>query len=430
MQRIVNRARKISGQVRVPGELAEGLRAIWLAAISEGDSRIEHVPPVLSRHVQQLRSLGVVADEEEGAVTIHGAGLRGLKATEEPIDLSGLGAEVLLPIALLAMQPTPRTIHIDAEPSEPVQALFSLLARSGAVGRLEAPTVVVVDGVEAPVAVDYEEADLDVDTKLALLCGGLYAEAGEVTVLRQPASSKDRVDDQLTVRGVSVEPNRRDDPTLRAMIRTAGQPQASPVDLPGDLVQALPFVVAALIVGRSELTIERVAIRPQNRTFLDLLRQIKGEVELVDRDGATDLIVKGSHLKGTRVADKRALRLLDLVPLLAVLATQTEGEFIIRDVEALRRCEDVDLISHLVSLLRGLGAKVGEYPEGFVIDGARPLKATEIVTHAQPMIAQAFAVAGLVSAGDMQINDSESVDAVFPGFFDTLDSITVKERKR
>jgi 3-phosphoshikimate 1-carboxyvinyltransferase len=111
------------------------------------------------------------------------------------------------------------------------------------------------------------------------------------------------------------------------------------------------------------------------------------------------------------------------------LATQTEGEFIIRDVEALRRCEDVDLIAHLVTLLRELGAKVGEYPEGFVIDGARPLKGTDVVTHARPQMAQAFAVAGLVSKGDMQIHDSDSVDAVFPGFFDTLDSITVKERQ-
>ncbi|MBT3343354.1 MAG: hypothetical protein HOH74_25535 [Gemmatimonadetes bacterium] len=429
MERTITRARKISGSVRVPGELPAALTAIWLAAISDGDSRIDQVPPCLEPHAKQLRGLGVEIDEGDGGLTVHGVGLRGLKACDHPVDLNGLGAEVLLPMAILAMQPLAYTIHMEADQTDSVQALFSLLARTGAVGRLESDTIATVDAVEEPVAADHEDTDLSADTKLALLAAGMFAEEGSVTILRQLATSKDRVDDQLRCRGITVEPNRRDDPALRAMHLTAGAPKACAVDLPGDLEQALPFIVAALIVGRSELTIQRVAIRPQNRTFLDLLRQIKGDVEIVDAEGSTDLVVKGSHLKGTRVADQRALRLINQVPLLAVLATQTEGEFIIRDVEALRRCEDVDLIAHLVSLLRGLGAKVGEYPEGLVIDGARPLKGMEVVTHARATVAQAFAVAGLVSAGGMQIHDSESVDAVFPGFFDTLDSITVKERK-
>jgi 5-enolpyruvylshikimate-3-phosphate synthase len=429
LERTVNRARKITGQVRVPGELPTALRAVWLAAISIGDSRIEHAPPSLLPHLEQLKSLGVGVGENEEGLVITGVGLRGFTATSESVDLRGLGVEALLPVTVLAMQPTSRTIHIDASLAETIQALFALLAQTGAVGGLPSESQVQVDGVEAAAAVDHSPADLDADTKLALLCAGLYAEAGSVTTVRQAATSKDRVDDLLTERGISIAPNRRGDPALRAMLLTAADPTACDVDLPGDLDQALPFIVAALIVGRSELTVARVAIRTQNRTFLDLLRQIKGEVEIIDQAGFADLVVKSSRLKGTRVADKRATRLIEHIPLLAVLATQTEGEFIIRDVEALRRCEDVDLIAHLVTLLRELGAKVGEYPEGFVIDGARPLKGTDVVTHARPQMAQAFAVAGLVSKGDMQIHDSDSVDAVFPGFFDTLDSITVKERQ-
>lgn len=425
----MSRARKITGQVRVPGELPAALRAVWLAAISIGDSHVEHAPPSLRPHLQRLTSLGVGVKELEGALVISGVGLRGLRESTETVDLRGIGTQVMLPVTLLAMQPTARTIQIDAAMAEPVQALFALLAKTGAAGRLTSDTEIQLDGVDSAAAVDYESADLDAETKLALLCAGLYAPQGEVSIVRQGATSKDRVDDELTCRGITVEPNRRDDPNVRAMILTAAEPTACDVDLPGDLLQALPFVVAALIVGRSELTVSRVAIRAQNRTFLDLLRQIKGDVEIVDDAGAADLVVKGSHLKGTRVADQRALRLLEQIPLLAVVATQTEGEFIIRDVEALRDCEGVDLIAHLVTLLRELGAKVGEYPEGFVIDGARPLKGTTVITHARPEMAQAFAIAGLVSKGEMQIHDSESVDAVFPGFFDTLDSITVKERK-
>ncbi|MBT4098485.1 MAG: hypothetical protein HOE86_12615, partial [Gemmatimonadetes bacterium] len=190
MERTINRARKITGQVRVPGELPAALKAVWLAAISTGDSLIEHAPPSLLPHLAQLKSLGVAVGENEAGLVISGVGLRGFTATSEPVDLRGLGVEALLPVTLLAMQATSRTIHIDASLADTIQALFALLAQTGAVGKLLSESQVQVDGVETAVAVDYAPADLDADTKLALLCAGLYAEAGSVTTVRQAATSK------------------------------------------------------------------------------------------------------------------------------------------------------------------------------------------------------------------------------------------------
>ena len=133
-------------------------------------------------------------------------------------------------------------------------------------------------------------------------------------------------------------------------------------------------------------------------------------------------------MKSTRVADKRTHSLLDHVALLAVLATQTEGEFIIRDVEPLRQGE-YDFIEHLANLLRAIQAKVGEYSYGLVIDGGRPLQGARIETRSHPGLVQAFAVAGLVASGDMDIEDTECVDPVFPGFFDQLDALRSPEKR-
>ena len=196
------------------------------------------------------------------------------------------------------------------------------------------------------------------------------------------------------------------------------------MDVPGDLAGALPVVVAALAVRRAEVAVRRVMVRPGNRLFVDLVRQIGGELEIAEaEDGSVDLLIQGSgRLKATRVADRRARELLQHVALLAVLATQTEGEFIIRDIESLRRGE-YDFVDHLVGQLRRVEAKVGEYAEGVVIEGGRPLKGERIDGRGHAGLVQAFAVAGLVAHGEMEIDSAECVDASFPGFFDLLDAL-------
>jgi len=175
-----------------------------------------------------------------------------------------------------------------------------------------------------------------------------------------------------------------------------------------------------------------VSVRPETRTFVDVLRQVNAQVELVEVDGGTDLVARFGRPKSTRVAEGRAARLLRHVPLLAVLATQAEGEFIIRDIEGLRQGaagHDYDYVAHLVGLLRAVEAKVGEYPEGIVIDGGQPLKGAEIDSRGDAAVIQAFAVAGLLGVGEMVIDDAEGVDEVFPGFFEMLEGIR-KEKRR
>jgi 3-phosphoshikimate 1-carboxyvinyltransferase len=171
-------------------------------------------------------------------------------------------------------------------------------------------------------------------------------------------------------------------------------------------------------------------LRPENRVLIDILRQNGAAMEIVDNsDGSVDLALKGSgRMKPTRVADKRAENLLDHVALVAILATQTEGQFIIRDVESLRQ-GDFDFIEHLAEQLRAIQAKVGEYPYGLVIDGGRPLKRARITTNGHAGMAQAFAVAGLLANGGMEIDNTECVEPEFPGFFDKLTALQSSKTK-
>ena len=130
-------------------------------------------------------------------------------------------------------------------------------------------------------------------------------------------------------------------------------------------------------------------------------------------------MVQSGGLKSTRIAGPRTEKLLEQIPLLAVLATQAQGEFVIRDIEVLRRGE-FDYVAHLVAQI---GARVGEYPEGIVIKGGFPLQGGAIETRGDAGLVLAFAVAGLLAESDITLEDAECVDGIYPGFFSTLEKL-------
>ena len=422
MVRTVSRAARLKGDVRVPGERDRAIQALWMAAVSEGPSRIGGVPPGAAGTVDLLRRLGVGVEGEDGGFRVDGRGLARLEPAEDVLDLEGSEEAVLPALAILARQPFPSRVRVPAPVRDRADQLLRLLAASGSAATEEADGVLRLEAGSAPGG-DHEAADLPPSVKLGLLTAGLFAQAP--TVVREPASCRDRAEAPWKERGVAVESGREGDPPVRSLTLSPGPaPKALDVDVPGDLAGALPVVVAALAVRRAEVAVRRVMVRPGNRLFVDLVRQIGGELEIAEaEDGSVDLLIQGSgRLKATRVADRRARELLQHVALLAVLATQTEGEFIIRDIESLRRGE-YDFVDHLVGQLRRVEAKVGEYAEGVVIEGGRPLKGERIDGRGHAGLVQAFAVAGLVAHGEMEIDSAECVDASFPGFFDLLDAL-------
>ena len=426
MKQTITPARRLSGELRVPGEAAAASEALVLAALSEGESRIEPVPPEVGPLVGALGQLGVQVESDGSAVKVTGSGLRGLKPSQDILDLASVGSGAVLLLAGLTGQEFDTRVRL-GEGRAAGAEIARRLAASGAVAVEEEEGVFTARAAGELAAVDHPEADLDRVTKLSLLLGGLFSEGS--TSVREPVGSRDRADQALRSRGIEVIGSRQGDPPMRLMTMAGAQTlQPLDVDVAGDLSRASALMVAALTVKGSKVRIRRVAINPETRAFLDLLRQIGGGIEIEEADGAADLLITHGQLKATRVAEKRAERLLDHVPLLAVLATQTEGEFIIRDIDALRQDDD-DRVGHLVSLLRQIDAKVGEYPEGIVIDGGQPLRGGEIDSRGDPALAQAFAVAGLLAAGDMIIDGAECVDEVFPGFFTALDGVKQEIRR-
>ncbi len=408
MEAIATPAKKIAGQISVPGEREPAERALVLAALSEGDSAVRNAPVAAGRVVALLRELGVDIAERTGAYAVRGVGLRGFQCAAAPIDLAGLGDTALLLLSLLAGQPFRSRVKLGME-AERCRPLLDLLAQLGLAVEQECADIFVAGGQQAKGCVLSEAPTTDA-LALGAIVGALFAEG--TTALKTGS----RLERLLRGRGVAVE--------RRKLLSVEGGQvlQGVDVEVPGQLALAYPLMGAALCCKGSEITIKRVAIRPRQRAFLDLLRQIGAQIAAADlgekREEATrfecDLHVRTSQLKATRVAGPRAAKVADQIALLAVLATQGTGTTVIRDIE------DMPHVEHLCAALRSLDARIGQFPEGLVIKGGFPLKGGQLDGKGDPGLTMAFAVAGLLAEGELTIEGSECLTPVWPNFFETV----------
>lgn len=425
MEQTVSPARKIIGELIVPGELPPAEQALLLAVLAEGESHIRNAPPAIDRLAERLSGLGTQIARKDRELIIQGSGLRGFTPAGSVLDLCDMGDTALPLLALLAGQTFTTRVKLDAA-QEHCRQLFSLLAPMSAQCGQETEDTFVVGGAEQLVGVAHTPVDVEPGVKLALLVAGLYAEG--TTSLRESAGNRNRMERFLRERQVTVERRRQDGNQYLVSIEGGQTLHPCDVDIAGDLRLAYPFIVAALGRRGSDLQVKRVALRSGQRGFLDLLRQIGAEIAIEDLgNDAVDLTVSYSELIPTRVAGQRMEKVVDQLPLLAVLATQTSGEFVIRDVAHLRQ-GDFDHVAHLFELLKQIEARVGEYPEGIVVKGGLPLRGARIDAVDDPGLAMAFAVAGLLAESEMVIAGCECLDSVYPDFFTTLHSLREKRR--
>jgi 3-phosphoshikimate 1-carboxyvinyltransferase len=312
-----------------------------------------------------------------------------------------LGDTALLLLPLLTGQTFRSRVKLGTE-AERCRPLLDLLAQLGFAVEQERAGTFVIGGQQAKGFVLSEAPPTDA-LALGSMVAALFAEG--TTALKVGS----RVERLLRGRGVAVE--------RRKLLSVEGGQalQGVDVEVPGQLALAYPLMGAALCRKGSELTIKRVAIRPGQRAFLDLLRQIGAQIAAEDRgQNECDLHVSASPLKATRVAGARAAKVADQIALLAVLMTQAKGTTVIRDVEG------VPHVEHLCAALRSLGARIGQFPEGLVIKGGFPLQGGQLDGKGDPSLTMAFAVAGLLAEGELTIEGSECLTSIWPDFFQTV----------
>ncbi|HUC67479.1 MAG TPA: 3-phosphoshikimate 1-carboxyvinyltransferase [Stellaceae bacterium] len=425
-------AAALNGRLRAPGDKSVSHRALILAALAVGRTRVTGLlegEDVL-RTAAAMGALGAaIRRGDDGAWLIDGVGIGGLAEAEDVLDLgnSGTGARLLMGVvashgittfftgdASLRRRPMARV-------AEPLQRMGTrILARDG--GRL--PLAVI--GAASPLPITYRLPVPSAQVKSAVLLAGLNA-PGE-TIVIEPQPTRDHSERMLRHFGAALAIH--DGPEGRR-IALKGQPELKAADLavPGDPSSAAFPAIAALLVPGSEVVIEGVGVNPLRTGLLDTLTEMGAELSLLQErieggEPVADLRLRSSALRGVEVPAERAPRMIDEYPVLAVAAAFAKGRTVMHGLGELR-VKESDRLSAIAQGLTACGVSVAVDGDTLAVDGlgAPPAGGAEIAAKLDHRIAMAFLVLGLAARRPVRIDDGATIATSFPGFVEAMNGL-------
>jgi 3-phosphoshikimate 1-carboxyvinyltransferase len=409
----------LHGSVQIPGDKSISHRALMLAAIAEGESRIHGFLEGEDTRATAavLARLGVhIEAPAAGDRVVQGVGLHGLRGSADPLDCGNAGTGMRLLTGLLAGQAFDSRLIGDASLSQrPMRRVTDPLALMGARidTRVGLPPLQVHGGRRLH-GIRYELPVASAQVKSALLLAGLYA-AGETEII-EPHPTRDYTERMLAAFGspISFAPG-------RAKLAGGHALQATDVDVPADFSSAAFFMVAASIVPGSALRLPAVGLNPRRTGLLQALRLMGADITIAHEresggEPVGDLLVRHAPLHGVELPGVLVPDMIDEFPALFIAAATASGSTVIRGAGELR-VKESDRIATMAAGLRALGVAIDETPDGAIIHGGR-LGAGVVESHLDHRIAMSFAVAGLVADGPVRINDCRHVATSFPGFLE------------
>ncbi|MDE2059586.1 MAG: 3-phosphoshikimate 1-carboxyvinyltransferase [candidate division NC10 bacterium] len=416
----------LKGELILPGDKSITHRAIILGSLADG---VSEITGALRSHdcrdtAKALGIMGVTVEEMgDDRLRIRGSGLHSLKEPEEILDLGNSGTTMRLLAGVLAAQPFFSVLTGDrylrvrpmARVAMPLRSMgATILGRE----RGNFPPLAIMGA--RPKAIDYVSPIASAQVKSAILLAGLFTD-GEMTVT-EPSLSRDHTERMFEAVGIPIHRN-----GLRLRVGGIEKIPAFQIAIPGDFSAAAFFLVAALVIPGSELTLREVGINPTRTGLLDALQSMGAVIEvsrrrIVSGEPVADLHVRSQALQGTEIAGALIPRMLDEIPVFAVAAAHAAGVTTIRDAAELR-VKEVDRLAALVKEFRRFGVQIEQHPDGLVIQGNSSLSGCHCDSWGDHRMAMALAVAALSARGSTTISDPACVGSSFPDFWSRLDAV-------
>jgi len=407
----------VASRIRVPGDKSISHRALMLGAIATGTTEVEGFlegEDCLAT-LRAVARLGVgVERKAHGEVRIHGAGLRGLRAPGDTLDMGNAGTAMRLFMGLLSAQPFDTELVGDESlMRRPMERAAKPLRDMGAViATRDGRPPVRIRGGQPLHGIRYAMPVASAQVKSAVLLAGLYADG--VTTVTEPAATRDHTERMLQSFGVDIAA-RGGTATLRPPARLEG----TRIAVPGDFSSAAFFIVAACLGAREPVVIEGVGVNPTRTGLLEMLALMGADLRLVNHRSAgaepvADIEVRPALLQGIRVPARLVPLAIDEFPAFFIAAACAQGETLVTGAEELR-VKESDRIAVMASGLEAVGVRHEVLPDGLRIDGGS-IGGGTVDSNGDHRVAMAFAVASLCSSAPILIRDVANVATSFPGF--------------
>ena len=416
----------LQGDLKVPGDKSISHRSIMFGALAEGETRVHDIlrgEDVLST-MAAFRELGVTITDNGSEVIVEGVGFKGLTAPQKALDMGNSGTSIRLISGVLAGQPFSTELFGDDSLSKRPMDRVTIPLRemgvtvSGQTDRDLPP--LHITGSDQLRPINYTLPVASAQVKSALIFAALQAN-GE-SIITEKDITRNHTEDMIKQFGGDIHVDGKE-------IRVKGGQhfKGTTITVPGDISSAAFFLVAGLIVPNSEITLKNVGINETRTGIIEVIQAMGGNLVMSDVDKvakSATLTVKTSELHPTEISGSLIPRLIDELPIIALLATQTSGTTIIRDAEELK-VKETDRIQVVADMLNDMGADITPTDDGMIIKGKTPLHGATINTLGDHRIGMTAAIASLlVAEGEVILERAEAIDTSYPTFFKDLEKLS------
>ncbi|MBV8371553.1 MAG: 3-phosphoshikimate 1-carboxyvinyltransferase [Candidatus Eremiobacteraeota bacterium] len=407
----------------VPGDKSIAHRALLLAALARGASRLRNLPAGLDvRSTQRvLRALGVAMREDGGALVVTGSG-GALVAPPEPLDCGNSGTTIRLLSGVLATRALVATLDGDASlRARPMRRIAQPLTGFGARFELSkygtAPFVLHGNGEARGAQVEITVPSAQVKSAVLLAALGAHGP----TRLTGALATRDHTERLFRAFGISCA---ADDGAL--LVEGPQVPRACDVDVPGDVSSAAFLLAAAAAVPGARAVVDGVGLNPTRTAFFEVLRRFGAEVDVLTTDASAEprgrVDVRGAALRAIVIEPDEVPGLIDELPLVGVLGAFARGTTVVTGAAELR-VKESDRIETFARAARALGAEVETFGDGFAVHGPARWRSGSVVTAGDHRIAMAFSVAARAAGISVVLDDPDCMAVSFPGFAHALERV-------
>ena len=424
MQKIVYKSEKgLKGTVTIPSDKSISHRAIMFTSLANGKSIIKNFSkgqdPLSSLKV--CKALGIDAEFSNEELIVKSKGI--LSTPQTQLDCGNSGTTMRLMSGILAGQKFNSTLIGDESLSKrPMKRVIEPLALMGAKiesNEFKAPLKIYGQNLQP---INYVSKLASAQVKSCILLAGLNIDGQ--TSFTEPYVSRNHTEIMLKYMGANISVNN----TTVTIEKSDLEPKT--IEICGDISSAAYFIVAGLIVPNSKIILKNVGLNPTRTGIIEVAEKMGGNIEILDKrnisgEDVGDIQISYSNLNACTIEGEIIPRLIDELPVIAILATQAKGTTIIKDAQDLRNKES-DRIKAVVTELKKIGADIEETPDGFIINGKTNLKGdTEVETYHDHRLAMSLYVAGLICDKPIAINGFEWVDISFPEFDRLFNSLSL-----
>lgn len=415
----------LKGHIRVPGDKSISHRSIIFGSLAKGVTTVHDIlrgEDVLST-MQVFRDLGVQIEDDGNLVKIHGVGFEGLQAPKNKLDMGNSGTSIRLISGVLAGQDFEAEMFGDDSLSKrPMDRVTIPLRQMGVeiAGRTERDLPPLkMKGSRELQPIHYQLPVASAQVKSALIFAALQAQGESIIIEKE--ITRNHTEDMIAQFGGRIEVKGKE-------IRIQGCQEftAQEVTVPGDISSAAFWLVAGLIVPDSKIVLENVGINETRTGILEVIEAMGGRMTLSDVDPvakSATITVETSELKGTEIGGEIIPRLIDELPIIALLATQAQGRTVIRDAEELK-VKETDRIQVVADALNSMGAAITPTEDGMIIEGKTPLHGAQVNTLGDHRIGMMTAIAALLAqSGQVELERSEAIKTSYPSFFNDLEGL-------